>query len=97
MKTLLKKEGVYLKGPLRTRSRNQARWYGSWPYCYKVRIRTGEGVKVSRVTSLNKDIAYAMASADVRILAPIPKAGDRNRSANNERQIVALGDVLRLC
>jgi S-DNA-T family DNA segregation ATPase FtsK/SpoIIIE len=53
------------------------------------------GVKVARVTSLNRDIAYAMAAVDVRILAPIP-----GRSAigvevpNHTRQLVSLGDIM---
>ena len=59
-------------------------------------LELGEGVKVSRITSLNRDIAYAMASADVRILAPIPgRQAIGVEVPNADRQIVALGDLLR--
>lgn len=59
-------------------------------------LELGEGVKVSKLESLRKDIAYAMASPDIRILAPIP--GQRAIGVevpNLDRQIVRLGDVLR--
>ena len=58
-------------------------------------LELGEGVKVAKLESLRKDIAYAMASPDVRILAPIPgRRAIGVEVPNLDRQIVQLGDVL---
>jgi S-DNA-T family DNA segregation ATPase FtsK/SpoIIIE len=65
------------------------------PTVTRYELELGAGVKVARVTSLNRDIAYAMAATDVRILAPIPgRTAIGVEVPNHTRQLVSLGDVM---
>jgi S-DNA-T family DNA segregation ATPase FtsK/SpoIIIE len=64
------------------------------PHVSRYELKLAPGTKVSKITQLKDDLAYALASTDIRILAPIPgKQAVGVEVPNSRRRLVRLGDI----